>query len=123
MDDVGGMRLIKKTEGEVLLGLLLFFFLYTFFTELEHHLAGIGRPFRIQAIITTSASRLNDGLCRLAVAQQILLDIRTDFLIVRLEEEGTVHVVNMLGNRLYAYTTLPCLGEYFQYLLIVSQKK
>ena len=93
-------------------GLLLFFFFHQLLTELQEQLAGIGRPFGVQSVIATTTSRLYKGLGRLAITQQILLNIRTYLLIIGLGEKSTVHIVNMFGNSLHAYTTLSRLGEY-----------
>jgi hypothetical protein len=38
-----------------------------------------------------------------------------------LKEEGAIHVVNVLGNGLHAYTTFTCFGEDQLYLLVVIQ--
>lgn len=49
----------KQIEGEVLTGLLLFFFLL-FVTELEHHLTGISRTLGIQPVVAPTPRTLNE---------------------------------------------------------------
>ena len=92
-----------------------------FFSEVEEHLEGIGTACGIQPVIAATTSAFNKGLGRLTITKQILLNIATNLFEVRLYEESTIHVINMLGNGLHVYTTFTCLGEYSQYLLIVSQ--
>ena len=103
-------------------GFLLFFFFCRGVAELKQQLLGIGRTGGIEAVVASVTSTLDERLRRLAVIQQVLLDIDADFLVVGLMEEGTIHIINMLGNGLHAYTTLTHLGEYLQYLFIVAHR-
>ena len=89
--------------------------------ELQHELAGIGRTAGIQAVIAATTGALDERLLRLAIAKQILLDVVVDFLVVRLKEEGAVHVIDVLCNGLHTYATLTGLGKDLEYLTIVGQ--
>ena len=100
----------KQIEGEVLLGLLLFFF-FMFLSELEKQLLSIGTTCGVQAIIASMPCAFDQRLGRLGVTEQILLHITANLFVVRLKKEGTIHVINVLGNRLHIYTTFTNLGE------------
>lgn len=89
--------------------------------ELEQQLLGIGRTFGIEPVVTPALHMFDERLGRLGMAQEILLDITTDYLIVGLREKGTVHIVNVLTDGLHAHPFLTYFRKNFQYLLVVTQ--
>ena len=103
-----------------MLRLLLFFFLLVF-AEVKKHLKGIRTSGCVESIVAATPCAFNQRVRRLAITEQILLDVGTDFVEVGLSEKGTIPVVNVLANSLHAYASLTGLGENAEYLLIVSQ--
>ena len=103
-----------------MLRLLLFFRFLLLFMKSEEQLERIIRNLGIQPIVDAPTRAHDKRLGRLAVFQQILLNLCTYLLQIGSCKEGAIHIIDVLGNSLHANALLTSHGQDMKYLLVVG---